>query len=45
MLITLTYKHIHAAIRKNGREGLVFPVLGRVGHLVIHILYDTYNTK
>ena len=30
----LTYAHIHAAIRKNGREGLVFPVLGWVGLLV-----------
>src|SRR6218665_1926710 len=30
---TDTYKHIHAAKRKNGREGLVFPVVGRVGHL------------
>src|SRR6218665_2901459 len=30
-----TYKHMHMhdAIRKNGREGLVFPVVGRVGHL------------
>src|SRR6218665_2875435 len=26
-----TYKHINAATRKNGREGLVFPVVGRVG--------------
>ena len=34
------YKHVHAAIRKNGREGLVFPVLGRVGHLVcMYIIY------
>jgi len=28
-----TYQHIHDPIRKNGREGLVFPVVGRVGHL------------
>src|SRR6218665_415740 len=29
-----TYTHLHAAICKNGREGLIFPVLGRVGLLV-----------
>ena len=28
-----TYKHIHAAIRRNGMEGLVFFVVGRVEHL------------
>ena len=26
-----TYKYMHAAISKNGREGLVFPVVGGVG--------------
>ena len=33
-----TYKHIHAAIRKNDRKGLVFPLRGRVGHLVVIII-------
>jgi len=33
-----TYRHIHAAIGKNSREGLVLPILGPVGHLVINII-------
>ena len=30
-----TYAHIHAAIHKNGREGLVFLVVGWVVQLVL----------
>jgi len=33
-----TYAYMHATIRKNGREGLVFPIQGRVGQLVIIII-------
>jgi len=33
------YTHKYAAIHKNGREGLVFRILGRVGNLVIKRLH------
>src|SRR6218665_560648 len=32
----LTVSYIHAAIHKNAREGLVFPFLGWLGHLLLH---------